>query len=360
MAKKYLEIYHQLKNDIQSGVFRDGEKLPSETQMIEKYNVSRQTVRRALALLEEDGLILKSQGSGSFVQSFSTSLMTKRIAIIVPDIEDTIFPSMMRQVDSTLFQRGYTSSFYSTESNALKERAVLEHLTKVPVDGIIMLASTLSPMCINLDLICELKQLGTKFLFFDSWYANIELSDIPLVSIENYNGAYQITEYLIQQGHERIGSFYWNNPMSMISRFSGICNAVICHKKRLDTSLFFNITALDEAELLQTSQSIDVLHTLDAFICPAGALVKPLISALQRYGAGKLRTIVVFDEVYIPQIDGIEYIILQHTTSELAQLCVDKILDMVNGLDVATTQVPWRLSELSTARNLPTSFFKTE
>lgn len=360
MARKYQEIYMQLQRDIKSGVFKNGEKLPSETQMIEKYNVSRQTIRRTLSLLEEDGLIQKAHGSGSFVQYSHRTLNTKQIAVIVPDIEDTVFPTMLRQIDASLFDHGYTASFYSTGCNVQKERAVLQKLIKTPVDGIIMLASTLTPMCVNLDLIDILRKMGTMFLFFDSWYANSELSDIPLVSIENYNGAYQVTAHLIQQKHLRIGSFYWDNPMSMMSRFSGICNALLRYNGAIDHTLFFKITSVEDVDVLFNPESIALLQSLDAFICPAAALSKTLIEVLQQYGQGNLRTIVFFDEVDVPAIDGVEYIILEHATRDLAQSCIDKILDMVNGLDVASTQLPWRLSKLSTAKNLPVSFQESD
>jgi len=53
--------------DIVNGLYKDGEKLPSESTLTEKYGVSRHTLRMALAILSEDGLIQKYQGKGSIV-----------------------------------------------------------------------------------------------------------------------------------------------------------------------------------------------------------------------------------------------------------------------------------------------------
>ena len=128
MSKKYQEIYNKLRGDIQSHVFQDGEKLPSETQMMETYDVSRQTVRRVLSLLEADGLIRKSRGSGSFVQYAQPVLNTKKIAVLFYDLDISTFPAVICKIDEILYSHGYTAAFYPTAGNTTKERAVLQPL----------------------------------------------------------------------------------------------------------------------------------------------------------------------------------------------------------------------------------------
>ncbi len=63
----YLGIYNSLYSDIINGVYPEHEKLPSEAALAEHYGVSRNTLRQALAILNEDGLIIKSQGKGTVV-----------------------------------------------------------------------------------------------------------------------------------------------------------------------------------------------------------------------------------------------------------------------------------------------------
>lgn len=71
------QISDWLKREIHSGVLEKNEKLPSENELSEKFDVSRVTVRRALQTLENEQLIYRCQGLGSFVndqrthQSFS-------------------------------------------------------------------------------------------------------------------------------------------------------------------------------------------------------------------------------------------------------------------------------------------------
>jgi len=68
---KYKELYEALQNDIDSGKLEVGTKLPSEIDLMETYQVSRDTIRKALDLLVLNGYIFKVHGKGSFVMERS-------------------------------------------------------------------------------------------------------------------------------------------------------------------------------------------------------------------------------------------------------------------------------------------------
>lgn len=63
----YQQLYELLFKNISAGRWRPGDMLPSETELIDRYQVSRITVRQALALLVKDGLIYRRRGLGTFV-----------------------------------------------------------------------------------------------------------------------------------------------------------------------------------------------------------------------------------------------------------------------------------------------------
>lgn len=63
----YYQLYSVLKERIVSGEYQVGSILPSESDMIQEFGVSRITVRRALSDLENDGYIEKHKGKGSIV-----------------------------------------------------------------------------------------------------------------------------------------------------------------------------------------------------------------------------------------------------------------------------------------------------
>lgn len=64
---KYQKIVDSIYSDIKGRKLKDGDKLDSENEIGEKFRVSRQTVRHALAVLEEKGILDKRQGSGNYI-----------------------------------------------------------------------------------------------------------------------------------------------------------------------------------------------------------------------------------------------------------------------------------------------------
>lgn len=60
-------ITARLRRSIESGVYADGEQLPAERQLAEALGASRSTVRKALDQLEENGLVVRRVGAGTFV-----------------------------------------------------------------------------------------------------------------------------------------------------------------------------------------------------------------------------------------------------------------------------------------------------
>ncbi|WP_099191262.1 trehalose operon repressor [Tepidibacter mesophilus] len=67
MVSKYLIIYNEIKEKVENGDIKPSTKLASENELMKEYNVSRDTIRKALNLLEQNGYIQKIKGKGSFV-----------------------------------------------------------------------------------------------------------------------------------------------------------------------------------------------------------------------------------------------------------------------------------------------------
>lgn len=67
MDKKYLIIYNNILNKIENEILKPYDKLPSESALMKEFNVSRDTVRKSLNLLEQNGYIQKSKGKLAFV-----------------------------------------------------------------------------------------------------------------------------------------------------------------------------------------------------------------------------------------------------------------------------------------------------
>ena len=67
LIPRYYQIYDNLYNQIQEGKYANGEKLPSEEKLCDLYQVSRGTIREAIKLLLQQGLLNRERGKGTFV-----------------------------------------------------------------------------------------------------------------------------------------------------------------------------------------------------------------------------------------------------------------------------------------------------
>jgi len=64
----YAQLVRILLGQIAAGVFRPGDRLPSEAQLCERYGVSPMTVRRVINILADQGVVIAEQGRGTFVK----------------------------------------------------------------------------------------------------------------------------------------------------------------------------------------------------------------------------------------------------------------------------------------------------
>lgn len=68
----YLKVYNALRSRIEQGQLAPGERLETEMELRKQFGVSRETIRRALAMLESEGYIIRKVSSGTFVKTLKT------------------------------------------------------------------------------------------------------------------------------------------------------------------------------------------------------------------------------------------------------------------------------------------------
>lgn len=69
MSTKYRDIYNDIKKQIEDGSLSSNSKIPDEISLSKKYKCSRMTIKKALDLLVQEGLLFRKRGLGSFVMS---------------------------------------------------------------------------------------------------------------------------------------------------------------------------------------------------------------------------------------------------------------------------------------------------
>ncbi len=63
----YYQLVNIIKRNITAGMLKPGDVLPSESEMCKNFDISRSTVRQAVSMLEDEGLVVRKQGRGTYV-----------------------------------------------------------------------------------------------------------------------------------------------------------------------------------------------------------------------------------------------------------------------------------------------------
>jgi GntR family transcriptional regulator of arabinose operon len=85
---KYQEVFNAIEEDILSGRYKPGQKLPSETALLEQFQTSRITIVRALRDLQHRGLVQRRAGSGTYVADATARKANLLFGSLIPDLED--------------------------------------------------------------------------------------------------------------------------------------------------------------------------------------------------------------------------------------------------------------------------------
>jgi GntR family transcriptional regulator len=99
VARYYL-LYEHLSGALNDGTIPAGGALPSEPELVNRYKLSRTTVRRALARLEEEGRIIRRRGSGTFARQ---SRKPPRLHLNLHDFFEDV-PALASRTDRSILR----------------------------------------------------------------------------------------------------------------------------------------------------------------------------------------------------------------------------------------------------------------
>src|SRR5215213_9567021 len=85
---KYQIVFEALRQEIEAGRWKDGDRLPSEADLVRQYGASRITVGRAVRDLQRAGLVERRAGSGTFVRT-AAARAGLSFGLLIPDFGET-------------------------------------------------------------------------------------------------------------------------------------------------------------------------------------------------------------------------------------------------------------------------------
>ena len=228
MQKKYERIVSWVQTEIENRALSRRDKLPSENELMERFRVSRQTVRRAMEELTEKGVVEGRRGSGTYVTVNTRRYAAGkeiRIAVMLTYVDTYIFPSIIKGIESVLSSEGCTLQIAMTDNAVEKERMLLkEFIHTQSVDGIIAETVKSALPNPNMELYREIENMGIPVLFVNSYYKEL---DIPHISMDDRKAGYLAAKHLAECGHTRIGGIFKADDGQGHLRYAGYTDALM-------------------------------------------------------------------------------------------------------------------------------------
>jgi len=223
MAAKYLTIARDLRNFILSHQSITTYKLPTEQEMCDKYGVSRQTIRQALLILEEENLIIRIQGSGAYILPQADYLRKVKIVLLVCEENEYIYPQFIADVSSVLTEKSLRLDVRSTHNDVNTERRILqelltEHISLLVVEGVH--TSFPNP---NIDLYRSLMAHKTDIMFIGDAYP--EIANTGHITMDNRQGGYLLGKQMIMNERYDIWAILPDYAGNAKERFHGFLSA---------------------------------------------------------------------------------------------------------------------------------------
>ncbi|MDD5698945.1 MAG: GntR family transcriptional regulator [Victivallaceae bacterium] len=221
----YSGVEGDLIDQIRSGVLKPHDCILSENEISRKYNISRRSSRKALDNLVEKGLLYRMAGKGTFVAGVKNprgtlSICQFTLAFIVPDIDDIFIAEICKGLQEAANRSNCNLIIQSSNGSVEKENVNIEYSIQHQVDGAIIFPNWGKA---NIDVIYRLKEAKIPFVLIDRYFKDF---DTDYVVVDNRQGAFAMTRYLIELGHRKIAHLYGTEGSANDERLEGYRDAL--------------------------------------------------------------------------------------------------------------------------------------
>ncbi|MFC5468933.1 GntR family transcriptional regulator [Cohnella suwonensis] len=356
LKPRYEQMYAILRERVQSGEYKLGDRIPSEKELLEEFGVSRITSKKALDMLVNDGLIMRQPGRGSFVikrdnlPAEQPGLKVEGnakgsgrdgqvvLGLVMEDFTDSYGKEMLVEMERTAQERGVFLLLRLSFSQSDIEEQAIQMLRNFGVDGLIIYPTRGRHFSQEI-----LKLVIEKFphVLVDRY---LKGTATTAISTDNVEAAMAGTAYLLSLGHRHIGllASRVTDNVAIEDRIEGFVQAHAEHGVILDRSHWItdmHWTANDDLNQQLLAQNVEIVQQLlrkNPQITALFALEYELAliakEAVEKLGKRipQSVSIVCFDS---PSSSSANYSFthLRQNQRELGRLAVDSVLRLIQG-----------------------------
>ncbi len=365
---KQLELLAEQKTGNPKAAPFPQNKLPTEQAIALRYHVSRQTVRSALKLLEEKGMIRKVQGSGIYLTGKLADPAKNQVFLILHKDPEFFSPELYQELSLSLKESGFSLLCKENGNSFQTERQLLTELLKETPRGLFIQPVQSALPNPNRDLYRHLMKKGCHILFLFSPCA--EFSDIPCIRHNDYYGCSTLIQKLLALGHTSIGALFQADDRASQERFLSFMETMQqagisvpdCHVSWYDSTLAKQICRQGSATGLFSRLINDSFSDCTALICDHDGILWRLMQALHSLkGDSSQAPFFSFPEDasikntlsecmffgcflqghLTERLKGSRTLLLCSDQKALGKLAFQTFSDSIKGLPVQSREVPW-------------------
>jgi GntR family transcriptional regulator, arabinose operon transcriptional repressor len=320
---KHRQIYQYVLAEIESDRLKDGDRLPSEEELVRKFSTSRPTVARALRDLQNQGLLERKVGSGTYVRKSDKYAEYRRFGLLIPELGNTeIFEPICGQI-ARIAQRQRHTLLWGDFGDKRGEleldvmRQACQSCIRQTVAGVFFapLELTHGKDRINQSVIDELESARIPVVLLDRDLVGFpNRSRFDLVGIDNRRAGYLITDHLLSLGCRRIDFFsYPDSAPTIPLRIAGYREALLRAGLAPDSNWVHCGDPTDESFV-----QLIVSSGAEAIVCANDLTAANLMRTL--YALGRR----VPEEVRVAGFDDVRYAeLLNPPLTTIHQPCIE-------------------------------------
>ncbi len=332
---RYQAAKSLIKRMVLSGEVGQDQQLQPELDICRETNLSRTTVRKAIADLVDEGLLVRYRGRGTFVNIRRTPSQKKLLALLAcqhPKVNGA-YNLVLRGAQEAAARLGYqlvlANSF--NEIEAALESAM--HLNELRVAGTIVVPlQTDEPNYSTTRIIRALRQAGQQVVLVDEYSSD---DDIVSVASQNREAMRELTTHLIERGYRRIAFLTSTRTEVVAEREEGFRQAMQEHDLDIPHEYFLEVAGRNPSR--QGIQEIDVFMAMrtppEAIVCLHDLIALNAMARCAERGwkVPKDVAIVGFDDLPQAQSSTPPLTSVHQPLQEAGARALELLVEMLNG-----------------------------
>ncbi|MDR6737761.1 MULTISPECIES: LacI family DNA-binding transcriptional regulator [unclassified Sphingobacterium] len=254
---------------------------------------------------------------------------TKILGLIIEDISNPFFGNIARLIESKVYEQGYRIIYCSTNNDVEKAKELIQMFYDRQVDGFII-----TPSDGLEDTVKQLQQNNIPVVLFDRYFPGLETD---YVGADNFQGAFDASDHLCQQGYRRIGfvSLY-SDQTQMKERSEGYLKAMDNNKQQSFIQKI-QMDASDE-EAMEALREFICENRLDAVLFSTNYLAISGLKASKKYNF-PMPAVIAFDDHTAFKLVEPSITVVSQPIKDIAENLINILLLRLQGKIKATRKM---------------------